>query len=119
MDACVLPVAAPYALGWIKGQYDDADLVLTRPKHECVWLVNLPCQSAWRDCVRRILRLRAAGCKFLICRTGIDSVERHLLHAGATATLQETCGKEKKLRFILMPTQFENYFGRLAATVKF
>jgi hypothetical protein len=115
----VLPIAASFALGWLQGKYHDADLVLSRPAFDCTFLVNVPCQAAWRDAVQRILWLRAQGCKFLVTRTGIESVERHLLHAGATATLREIRGDEIKRRFILMPTQFELYFGRLARSVKF
>jgi hypothetical protein len=119
MDAHVLPVTAADALLWIRGAIDDKELLKRDPKTECVFIVNIPDRSAWQDAVRKILQLRKDGCKFLIVRTGVESLERHLLHAGATSTLRETFGDDVRRRFILMPTQFDVYFDRLERAVKF
>lgn len=113
MEAHVLPVAAADALAWIRDALDDDDLFTRPPKSECVFIANIPDRSAWRDAVRKMLRLRAQGCKFLIVRTGVESLERHLLYAGATSTLKETFGNDVRRRFILMPAQFDVYFDRL------
>ena len=114
MEARIEPVTAVDALDWIRGEIHDDELLARPSKPECVFIYNLPDRSAWRDAVRKILQLRSAGAKLLIARTGIPSIERHLLDAVATCTLKETSAEGIKNRFVLMPAEFEVYFGRLA-----
>ena len=111
---CVIGVAAPDALAWVRGRLDDPDLLLDATlKPEGVFLMNLPSIAAWRAAVRKIVELRRSGAQFLITRTRLDAIDDHLVKAGAIPTLKEGRGRDAKFRFILCPQEFHAYFGRL------
>jgi hypothetical protein len=106
---CIIPVAAADALAWAAGRLSDSDLLLHSPlKPEAIFVVNLPCHSAWRECIRLMVHWHAAGCVTLITRTGNPVVARHFARRGMTATLTEADGKK---RYMAAPDALAGYLS--------
>jgi hypothetical protein len=106
---CVIPVAAKDALSWAAGKLEDADLFLRSPlKPEAIFIVNLPCHSAWRSCLRQMIYWHRRGAFTLITRTNTPVVVSHLEKNGAVATATETDTGKK--RYMLPPHAMAKYF---------
>jgi len=69
--ACVVPVAAHDALAWAAGKISDLDLLTLAPLvPECVFIVDLPDRTNYRQILRLVKHWREQGAFFLIARTG-------------------------------------------------
>ena len=114
--ACVLPVAGRDALAWAAGELQDVDLLTRSPLvPECVFIVDLPDRTNYRQILRLVKHWREQGAFFLIARTGTPVVDWHLAQKNGCIRGFREDTSPIKYRFICSPEAFARWCNKWGA----
>jgi hypothetical protein len=112
---CVVPVSADDALAWAEGRLSDKDLLLRSAlQPEAVFIVDMPCRSAYREMCRQVLYWRRRGAVCLVARTGNNAVDDHFVKNAGIPAFKEGSGKTSQFRFFLPPVAFRSWLAKFS-----